>query len=121
VVSLDFEAPPPRSTSLAGRLLRLFESRRGQPPVADAASLAQRLSAPVLEVLETQAATGRMALTGSQDERLREAHRRVASVGLDILATALAAHRREPTAPRALRLYRLCELLDELDALPQDE
>ncbi len=120
VVSLDFETPPPRATSLAGRLLRLFESRRDQAPASAPASLAQRLTAPVLDVLETQAATGRLALTASQDERLQDAHRRLASVGLDIVADALAAHRREPTPPRALRLYRLCELLDELDALPQD-
>ena len=120
VASLDFETPPPRSTSLTGRLLRLFESRRDLPPPAMPATLAERLTAPVLEVLETQAATGRLALTQTQDERLQDAHRRVASVGLDILARALAAHRREPTPRAALRLYRLCELVDELDALPQD-
>ena len=50
----------------------------------------------------------------------QDAHRRVASVGLDILARALAAHRREPTPRAALRLYRLCELVDELDAMPQE-
>jgi len=120
VVSLDFETPPPRSTSLTGRLLRLFESRRDLPQPATPATLAERLTAPVLEVLETQAATGRLALTQTQDERLQDAHRRVASVGLDILARALAAHRREPTPRAALRLYRLCELVDELDALPQE-
>ena len=120
VVSLDFETPPPRATSLTGRLLRLFESRRDLPPPAAPATLAERLTAPVLEVLETQAATGRLVLTRTQDERLQDAHRRVASVGLDILARALAAHRREPTPRAALRLYRLCELVDELDATPQE-
>jgi hypothetical protein len=120
VLSLDFETPPPRATSLTGRLLRLFESRRDQPPPALPATLAERLTAPVLEVLETQAATGRTALTPTQDERLQDAHRRVASVGLDTVARALAAHRRAPTPRAALRLYRLCELVDELDALPQD-
>ena len=119
VLSLDFETPPPRATSFAGRLLRMFESRRDLPPPATPATLAERLTAPVLEVLETQAATGRLTLTQMQDERLQDAHRRVASVGLDILARALAAHRRAPTPQAALRLYRLCELVDELDALPQ--
>ncbi len=97
----------------------MFESRRDLPPPATPATLAERLTAPVLEVLETQAATGRLTLTQMQDERLQDAHRRVASVGLDILARALAAHRRAPTPQAALRLYRLCELVDELDALPQ--
>jgi hypothetical protein len=119
VLSLDFETPPARATSLTGRLLRLFESRRDQPPAAAPATLAERLTAPVLEVLETQAATGRLALTQRQDERLQDAHRRVASVGLDTLARALAAHRRDPTPQAVLRLYRLCELVEELDALPQ--
>jgi len=120
VLSLDFETPPPRASSLTGRLLRLFESRRDLPPPATPATLAERLTAPVLEVLETQAATGRLALTQTQDERLQDAHRRVTSVGLEILARALAAHRREPTPAAALRLYRLCELVDELGAIPQD-
>ena len=120
VLSLDFETPPARATSLTGRLLRLFESRRDLPPPSAPATLAQRLTAPVLEVLETQAATGRLTLTAGQDERLHDAHRRVTSVGLDTLARALSAHRDEPTPAAALRLYRLCELVDELDALPQD-
>ena len=121
VLSLDFETPPVRGTSLTARLLRMFEARRDQPPRAALATLAERLTAPVLEVLETQAATGRLALTGSQDERLHDAQRRVTSVGLETLAAALAAHRRESTAQGTLRLYRLCELVDELDALPQTQ
>ena len=120
VLSLDFETPPARAGSLAGRLLRLFALRRDLPPIAAPASLAERLTAPVLEVLETQAITGRLTLTAHQDARLQEAHRRVASVGLEILARALQAHRRAPTPQAALRLYRLCELVEELDALPQE-
>lgn len=120
VLSLDFETPPARATSLTGRLMRLFELRRDRPVTAAPASLAQRLAAPVLEVLETQAATGRLALTHRQDERLQDAHRRLASVGLETLARSLQAHRREPTPQTALRLYRLCELVEELDALPQE-
>lgn len=120
VLSLDFETPPARATSLTGRLLRLFESRRDQPPAAPPAALAERLTAPVLEVLETQAATGRLALTQRQGERLQDAHRRIESVGMDTLARALAVHRRKPTPQTVLRLYRLCELVEELDALPRD-
>ncbi|MED5621567.1 SWIM zinc finger family protein [Ideonella sp. BN130291] len=120
VLSLDFETPPARGTSLTARLMRLFELRRDLPPAAAPSGLAERLTAPVLEVLETQAATGRMTLTPHQEERLQDAHRRVTSVGLEILASALQAHRREPTPRAALRLYRLCELVEELDALPQE-
>ncbi|MEO6276735.1 SWIM zinc finger family protein [Roseateles sp.] len=119
VLSLDFETPPARATSLTGRLMRLFELRRDRPAAAAPASLAERLTAPVLEVLETQAATGRLVLTARQDERLQDAHRRVTSVGLETLARALRALRRDPTPQAALRLYRLCELVEELDALPQ--
>lgn len=120
VLSLDFETPPARATSLTGRLMRLFELRRDLPPAAAPAGLAERLTAPVLEVLETQAATGRMPLTAHQDERLQDAHRHMTSVGLEILASAVQAHRRESTPQAALRLYRLCELVEELDALPQE-
>jgi hypothetical protein len=120
VLSLDFETPPPRATLLTGRLMRLFELRRDLPPSAAPAGLGERLTAPVLEVLETQAATGRFLLTAHQDERLQDAHRRVTSVGLETLARALQAHRHAPTARAALRLYRLCELVEELDALPQE-
>jgi hypothetical protein len=118
VLSLDFETPPERATSLTGRLMRLFESRRDRPLTAARASLAERLTAPVLDVLETQAATGRLALTDRQDERLQDAHRGLASVGLETLARSLQAHRRESAPQTALRLYRLCELAQELDALP---
>lgn len=120
VLSLDFETPPARAGALAGRLLRLLALRRDLPPAAAPASLAERLTAPVLDVLETQAVTGRLALTAHQDARLQQAHRRVASVGLETLARALQAHRHAPTPQAALRLYRLCALVEELGALPQE-
>lgn len=120
VLSLDFEAPAARASSLRGRLTRLFELRRDLPPTAAPVGLAERMTAPVLAVLEAQAATGRLALTECQNERLQDAHRRATSVGLDILARALQAHRLNPTPQAVLRLYRLCELVEELDALPQE-
>lgn len=120
VLSLDFETPPARPTSLTGRLMRLFELRRDLPSAAAPAGLAERLTAPVLEVLETQAATGRMTLTAHQEERLQDAYRLMTAVGLETLVSAVQVHRREPTPQAALRLYRLCELVEELDALPRE-
>lgn len=120
-VSLDFAQETARTTSLAQRILRMFEARRDSRALPAAApGLAARLLAPVVEVLETQAATGRMALTAAQAERLREAGPRIASAGLGTLAAALRSHAGAPNAAGTLRLYLLCELLAELDGLPAE-
>jgi hypothetical protein len=121
VISLDFAKEPARTSSLANRILRMFELRRDQAPAAAAPTLTARLLAPVVEVLETQAATGRMAPTAAQLQRLKEAQPAIASVGLGTLASALQAQMRAPDAAATLRLYRLCELLAELDGLPVAE
>lgn len=118
VISLDFAQEPARTTSLANRILRMLEARREQPVAAAAPTLATRLLSSVLEVIETQAATGRLQLTVSQAERLERARASIASIGLDTLASALRSHLRQPNAGGMLRLYRLCELLTELDGLP---
>ncbi len=121
VVSLDFADEPRAATSLANRILRLFEARQQQrqaPPPA-AVSLLARLLAPVADVAETQAATGRMALTPPQRQRLQEAQERAASVGLEGLAQALRAHLAAPAPGTLLRLGYLCLLLAELDGVPE--
>ncbi|MDH6592418.1 hypothetical protein M2165_002307 [Variovorax sp. TBS-050B] len=121
VVSLDFADEPRAATSLANRILRLFEARQQQrqAPPAAAPSLLARLLGPVADVAEAQAATGRMALTLPQRQRLQEALDRAASVGLDALAQALRAHLAAPAPGALLRLGYLCELLAELDGLPE--
>ncbi|PMS23703.1 SWIM zinc finger family protein [Trinickia dabaoshanensis] len=118
VISLDFAEESERPTSLANRILRMLESRREQAPPAAAPTLAARLLAPVYELLETQAATGRLATTASQIERAERACESIDSVGLSTVAAALLSHLRNPDAHGMLRLYRLCELLTELDGLP---
>lgn len=118
VISLDFAQEPARTTTLANRILRMLEARLEQPLATAAPTLAARLLAPVLDVLETQAATGRLLPTASQTERIERARASIASIGLDTLASALQSHLRQPDAGGTLRLYRLCELLTELDGLP---
>ena len=123
VVSLDFAAEAPRTTSLAQRILRLFEARQQQrqaPPSATP-TLSARLLAPVVDVAETQAATGRMAMTAPQRQRLQEALARTGSVGLEALAQALRAHLAAPGTAPLLRLGFMCQLLGELDGLPERE
>jgi len=123
VVSLDFAGEAPRTTSLAQRILRLFEARQQQrqaPPSA-APTLSARLLAPVADVAETQAATGRMAMTAPQRQRLQEALARTGSVGLEALAQALRAHLAAPGTAPLLRLGFMCQLLGELDGLPERE
>lgn len=120
-VSLDFADEAARTTSLANRILRMFEARQQQRQAAPVASptLAARLLAPVTEVAETQAATGRMALTVAQRQRLHDALDRAGSVGLELLSSALRAHLAAPAAVPLLKLGFLCQLLGELDGLPE--
>ena len=120
VISLDFAAEKARPTSLANRILRLFEARRQQEraPVIATPTLASRLLAPVLDVLETQAATGRLPFTPAQSQALREAESPLISVGLDTLAAALRAYLQAPTAGGLLRLAWLGALLVEIEGLP---
>ncbi|MCK4120729.1 SWIM zinc finger family protein [Ralstonia nicotianae] len=118
VISLDFAEEPARASSLANRILRMLEARREQPPAVAAPMLTARLLAPVFELLETQAATGRLVPTASQAERVGRVRQPISSVGLDTLALALQAHLCNPNVSGMLRLYRLCELLTELDGLP---
>lgn len=68
---------------------------------------------------ETQAATGRMALTAAQRQRLHDALDRADSVGLEVLSSALCAHLAAPAAVPLLKLGFLCQLLGELDGLPE--
>lgn len=119
-VSLDFADEAARTTSLANRILRMFEARQQQRQAAPvgAPTLAARLLAPVTEVAETQAATGRMALTVAQRQRLHDALDRAGSVGLEVLSGALRAHLAAPAAVPLLKLGFLCQLLAELDGLP---
>ena len=116
-VSLDFASEPARRTSLAGRILRLFDARREAPPHVAPSTLAARLLAPVIEVIETQAETGRLALTASQAQALEAARARVLSVGLDTPAEALQAHLDTPTSDSLLRLTWLCQLLADIEGL----
>lgn len=120
-VSLDFADEAARTTSLANRILRMFEARQQQRQAAPVGSptLAARLLAPVTEVAETQAATGRMALTVAQRQRLHDALDRAGSVGLEVLSSALRAHLAAPAAVPLLKLGFLCQLLGELDGLPE--
>ncbi|WP_417070405.1 SWIM zinc finger family protein [Niveibacterium terrae] len=120
-VSLDFATEPARSTPLAGRILRLFEARSEAPPGLAAPTLAARLFAPVLEVIETQAETGRLALTAAQAGALQQAHARIASVGLATPADALLAHLNHATSDSLLRLSWLCQLLAVSESLPLPE
>ena len=119
-VSLDFAQEAARTTSLANRILRLFEARqqRQAAPVA-APTLSARLLAPVIDVAETQAATGRMALTAPQRQRLHDVLDRAGSVGLEVLSNALRAHLAAPAAVPLLKLGFLCQLLGELDGLSE--
>lgn len=121
-VSLDFADEAARTTSLANRILHMLEARQQQQRQAapvGAPTLAARLLAPVTEVAETQAATGRMALTAAQRQRLHDALDRADSVGLEVLSSALRAHLAAPAAVPLLKLGFLCQLLGELDGLPE--
>jgi hypothetical protein len=117
VISLDFADEAARSATLATRIRRLFESRRDATPPASTATLASRLLTPVMQVLEVQAATGRMPLSESQVQRLDDALRRLASVGLQTLATLLRTHLTQPRVDSVLRLYYQCQLTMELDGV----
>lgn len=123
-VSLDFANESKRVTSLTQRILRMFEARQQQqsPAVPAAApSLASRLLAPVQDVSEAQAATGRMPFTAAQRQTLGEALPRIASIGLHTVASALDAHLQTPSPQRLLRLAALCQWVAELEALPLTE
>ena len=119
-VSLDYANEAARPTSLAQRILRIVQWRKEQAaaPAASRPTRAQRLLGPVLDVLETQAATGRMPLTAPQAERLDAALGPIRSVGLHTVAAALQAHLRAPQPAGALRLQQLCQRTVELDGLP---
>lgn len=117
-VSFDFANEPARRTSLAQRILRLMQSRKDLAPVAAPPTLAERLLQPVLQVLEAQAATGRMTLTQTQREQLNMAAGPIAAVGLHTLSHALDTHRKTPGPETLLRLHRLSLWVLQLDGLP---
>ncbi|MES2889403.1 MAG: SWIM zinc finger family protein [Pseudomonadota bacterium] len=120
-IVLDFADELQQPAPLANRILRLFEARKHQAKVGGAPvalSMVQRQLVPVAEVLETQAATGRMALTPSQAERLKAALAQLEGAGLATLAHALRDHVDAPRPGSALRLAWLCELAIEIDGLP---
>lgn len=118
-VSFDYATEAARPTPLAQRILRLVQWRKDQAtPAATQPTRAQRLLGPVLDVLETQAATGRMPLTETQSERLGAALPGIASVGLHTVASALQHHLNAPQPAGMLRLQQLCQRTVELDGLP---
>lgn len=118
-ISLDYATEAARPTPLAQRILRLVQWRKDQAtPAATQPTRAQRLLGPVLDVLETQAATGRMPLTETQSERLGAALPGIASVGLHTVASALQHHLATPQPAGMLRLQQLCQRTVELDGLP---
>jgi len=118
-VSFDFADEPARRTSLAQRILRLMQLRKDLAPPVAPPTLAGRLLQPVLQVLEAQAATGRMALTQTQQEQLNRAASPIAAVGLHTLSRALDAHCAAPGPRTLLRLHRLSMWVLQLDGLPQ--
>jgi hypothetical protein len=119
-VSLDFATEPARPTPLAQRILRLMQWRKDQQaaPVLAQPTLAQRLLQPVMTVLETQAATGRMALTDAQRDVLVQARAALASVGLRALEAAVHTHLQAPSSASLLPLACLGQWALELDGLP---
>jgi len=117
-VSFDFAKEPTRRTSLAQRILRLMQLRKDLAPVAAPPTLAERLLQPVLQVLEAQASTGRMALTQTQHEQLHMAASPIAAVGLHTLSRALDAHCATPGPETLLRLHRLSLWVLQLNGLP---
>lgn len=119
-VSLDFATEPARPTPLAQRILRLMQWRKEQQaaPALAQPTLAQRLLQPVMTVLETQAATGRMVLTDAQRDALVQARAALASVGLRSLDAALHTHLHAPSSHSLLPLACLAQWTLELDGLP---
>ena len=119
-VSLDFAAEPARPSPMAERILRMLQLRREQrmAPATTAPTLSMRLLAPVLDVLDTQAATGRVALTSAQRAQQPQALPAIASVGLRSVEAALLQHCTASSAASILRLHCLCQWTLELDGLP---
>lgn len=117
-VSFDFANEAARRTSLAQRILRLMQLRKDLAPVTAPPTLAERLLQPVLQVLEAQAATGRMTLTQTQREQLHTAGGPIAAVGLHTLSRALDTHCATPGPETLLRLHRLSLWVLQLDGLP---
>ncbi len=119
VVSLDYAKEPVITTTMTDRILRMFQARlnadKAAAPAVHAFTLVARLLSPVCEVLETQAATGRVPLTAYQVETLKHAVSVSESVGLYTLATALQAHLAAPSMRSLMRLNYLCNLLIELE------
>lgn len=122
VVALDVAREPERRSPLAGRILRLLQARRAgveQRQVAAPTGVA-RLLAPVSEVLETQAATGRPDVTTGQREVLRRAARDLDAVGLATPATAVRAYEHRPAPDALLGLAHTLAVVRALDGLPTD-
>jgi len=117
-ISFDFANEPVRQTSLAQRILRLMQRRKDLAPVTALPTLAERLLQPVLQVLDAQAATGRMTLTETQREQLHTAAGSIAAAGLHTLSRALDTHCATPGPETLLRLHRLSMWVLQLDGLP---
>ncbi len=118
LVSFDFASEAAVPTPLTERILRLLNLRKQQAAAVLAPKLAERLLQPIFDVLETQAATGRMRLTQLQRDQLEGQTAAIASVGLHSIVVALKAHIDASTPSTLMRLQRLSLWVLALQGLP---
>lgn len=120
---LQFSRPQRRRwfSQLSGRIQRMLAERRA-PPAAPPNTLAARLLLPVLEVLITQATSGRQALPDSAAKLLAQRAMLLNASGLELVGKAVSAFQSQPTAEHLLRLRVLIQIavgLSETDQLVQ--
>nr|WP_314265022.1 SWIM zinc finger family protein [uncultured Moellerella sp.] len=116
---LDFDSFPrkkKRSTFISH--IQAFMEKKTQQkalPVAQL-TLAQQLSRPILNILETQACTGRRTLTSTQKEQLEACRQTAADLGITLLEQSLTRYLSSNNSDylSLLKLTWLCHRLQQL-------
>ncbi|PWD60764.1 SWIM zinc finger family protein [Pectobacterium parmentieri] len=91
----------------------LAEKKQKKTVLRPPMTLAQRICQPILDVLDTQACTGRRHLTATQREQLQHAMKTANELGLTLVERALSHYLAQPQ-PQVDSLLRVVFLCDRL-------
>lgn len=126
VASLDFDQVRIKNSflqsaalNMTGRIKQLLQRKQqqhGQQQLLRQKTLAQKVSQPVLDTLESMVASGRLLLTPAQQQLLYEQMDMAQHAGLDYLAQQLQSFTQSvPLSPaQVIRLAYVCERMQQM-------
>lgn len=120
---LDYSRVPPKKNTLkallTGQISKLMSKKRRLVEVENnrILTLSQLVCEPILRVLDSLSASGRLQPTEEQIKQLRQQHKLAQDSGLNILANSIERfHKRRVEVNDILQLTYLCQMLLLLEA-----